>query len=214
MTGCRPDSVDWKTIPKSRFPGETTTADGTRGDSPAAGNERELPGTTARLRVRPERGRHRRRREHCPSGWTWLDDQRAGPSGGTWQMAGRRASAICGETFRERCQDARGAGPPALDAGLLLPAGPSGTSAATRTEFAGDMLVEAILQSAAARQGRSGRRFPTGSGPLRAAAPVSWSSRSTTESRAISSTAASGRRSSTRVARGPERLWRRATRKN
>ena len=47
-------------------PGETTTAGGTRGDSLAAGNERELPRTTARLRVRRARGRHRRWRKCWP----------------------------------------------------------------------------------------------------------------------------------------------------
>ena len=44
-------------------PGETTTAGGTRGDSLATRNKRELPRTTARLRVRRARGRHRRWRE-------------------------------------------------------------------------------------------------------------------------------------------------------
>ena len=51
-------------------PGETTTAGGTRGDSLATRNKRELPRTTARLRVRRARGRHRRWRECWPSGWT------------------------------------------------------------------------------------------------------------------------------------------------
>ena len=74
-----------------------------------------------------------------------VDDQQACLSRGHGRCPAR-GPAIWREDSQGRCQDVQRAGPLAPAAGLLLPAKPSGTSAAIQTEFAADILVKAVQQ--------------------------------------------------------------------